>query len=97
MTAWPFADSPDTLIFTTQPVLDGAPVVDVHHDEDGDWQMLCGTTLNPADGRMVHIEHLVQMHPSLRDLSDLPLGWSATVCDDPGHHGWCRSPVAEDE
>ncbi|KQS69069.1 hypothetical protein ASG41_22280 [Modestobacter sp. Leaf380] len=72
MNAWPFPESPDTLIFTTQPILDGAPVVDVHHDDDGDWQVLCGTTLDPQDARMVHFGHLVEMHPGLVALADLP-------------------------
>ncbi|SDN47473.1 hypothetical protein SAMN05660199_00077 [Klenkia soli] len=95
MNPWPFPASPDTLIFTTQPILDGAPVVDVHHDGDGDWQVLCGTTLDLEDARMVHFGHLVEMHPGLVALADLPPGWSATVCGDPGDAGWCRS-VATD-
>jgi hypothetical protein len=91
MTDWLFAESPDTLVFTTQPVMDGGPIRDVHHDDDGDWQILCGTTLALDDARMVHLGHLVDMHPSLRDVADLPRGWSATACADSDHDGWCRS------
>jgi hypothetical protein len=39
MSDWSFADPSDTFVFTTQPVLDGAPVREVHHDQDGDWQV----------------------------------------------------------
>ena len=83
MSNWPFADSPDTGVFTTQPVLDGARVRDVYHDQDGDWQILCGTTLATEDARIVHFEHLVEMVPSLASLADLPSGWWAGQCDDP--------------
>jgi hypothetical protein len=93
MNDWPFADPSDTLVFTTQPVLDGAPVRDVYHDQDGDWQILCGTTVAPEDGRLVHFAHLVEMTPSLASLADLPRGWSAGLCADPGHDEWHRRPT----
>lgn len=51
---WPFADPTDTLAYTTNRVLnDGYPILLVSHDDDGDWQMLCGTTNDPADGLIV--------------------------------------------
>jgi hypothetical protein len=93
MSDWPFPDPADTLVFTTQPVLDGAPVRDVYHDQDGDWQFLCGTTLAVEDARMVHFAHLVEMVPSLAHMADLPRGWSAGQCDDPDHQEWHRSPT----
>ena len=64
-----------TGVFTTQPVLDGARVRDVHHDRDGDWQVLCGTTLAEEDPRIMHVPHLGEMDPSLASLADLPRGW----------------------
>jgi hypothetical protein len=93
MTDWPFADSPDTLVFTTQPALDGARVRDVHHDHDGDWQILCGTTLDTEDARLVHFAHLVEMLPSLTSLADLPRGWWAGRCGHPVHDEWHRRPT----
>lgn len=95
MDSWPFADSPDTGVFTTRPVLDGAPIKDVHHDQDGDWQILCGTTLDEEDGRIVGFAHLVDMHPSLTSLADLPRGWSAGQCDDPERDEWHRRPISK--
>ncbi len=91
MNDWPFADPPDTGVFTTQPVLDGAPVRDVFHDQDGDWQILCGTTLDTEEARIVHFAHLVEMVPPLASLADLPLGWWAGWCDD--HSDWHRRPT----
>jgi hypothetical protein len=93
MDDWPFPDPPDTGVFTTQPVLDGAPVRDVYHDEDGDWQVLCGTTLATQDARIVHLEHLVELVPALAELADLPRGWWAGPCEDPDHSGWHRRPA----
>jgi hypothetical protein len=90
MSNWPFADPPDTGVYTTQPVLDGAPVLDVHHDEDGDWQILCGTTIAVEDGRLVHFAHLVEMTPSLTLLADLPRGWWARWSDE--RNEWHRRP-----
>jgi len=80
MNDWPFADAPDTLVFTTQPVL------------DGDWQVLCGTTLAVEDARLVHFGHLVELTPSLASLADLPRGWSAARCTDAGPDEWHRHP-----
>ena len=90
MDDWPFADPPETGVVTTQPVLDGARVRDVHHDQDGDWQVLCGTTLATEDARIVHLAPLVELDPSLASLADLPRGWWAGRCD---HHRWHRRPT----
>jgi hypothetical protein len=92
MNNWPFADAPDLGVFTTQPVLDGAPVRDVYHDHDGGWQVLCGTTLDTEDARIVHFGHLVERIPSLASLADLPRGWWAGRCEDPDHDEWHRRP-----
>jgi hypothetical protein len=89
---WPFGDPPDTGVFTTQPVLDGARIEDVFHDQNGDWQFLCGTTTAAEDGRIVHLAHLVEEDPSIRGLADLPRGWRARRCDDADHYGWHRGP-----
>jgi hypothetical protein len=74
-------------------VLAGARVKDVYHDQDGDWQVLCGTTLATEDARLVHFAHLVEMLPSLTSLADLPRGWWAGRCDDPDHDEWHRRPT----
>ena len=74
MNDWPSADPPDTGVFTTRPVLDGAGVRDIHDDQDGGWQIFCGTTLDTEGARIVHVAHLVDMIPSLASLADLPRG-----------------------
>lgn len=91
MEAWPFAEPPNTGVYTTQAVMDGGPVRDVHHDDDGDWRFLCGTTSDPEDGRLVHLGHIIEMSPSLASLADLRRGWWAGRCDE--HEVWDRHPI----
>jgi hypothetical protein len=65
-------------VITTAAVLEGAPILLVSHDEDdGGWQFLCDTTNDPADGRIVHLTHLVRMDGTINEVADLPLGWLA--------------------
>lgn len=73
-----FDENPRLGILTTAAVLAGAPILMVSHDEDdGGWQFMCGTTNEPADGRIVHLEDIVAMDPTVGDVADLPLGWVA--------------------
>lgn len=78
-TGWPFLDAKNVAVFTTKQVLDGShPILRVTHDEDGAWQFLCGTTNAVKHGKIVALETIVSLHPSLTELADLPLGWKAT-------------------
>lgn len=78
MSSVTFAEDPLLGVVTTAPVLAGAPILMVSHDaDDGGWQFLCGTTNDPADGRVVCLEQIVAMDASLHEVSDLPLGWIA--------------------
>lgn len=91
MTTLGFKEDPRLGVITTAPVLAGAPIVMVSHDEDdGGWQFLCGTTNDPADGRIVHLEEIVAMDPSVAEVADLPLGWVAFRSAVGGD--WTREP-----
>jgi len=88
---WPFAEPIHTRVFTTGAVLRGSlPVLLVSHDEDGDWQFLCGTTDNPADCVVVCLGCAYDKDNSIGQLADLPLGWRAwrDTLTDP----WKREP-----
>jgi hypothetical protein len=76
---WPFSDPPNVTTITTRQVLDeGYPILVVTHDEDdGGWQVLCGTTNDPKDGRVVGLDCMYERDPSIGELADLPLGWKA--------------------
>jgi hypothetical protein len=78
VTDWPFADQPNTASITTRQVLEGAPILLVTHDaDDGGWQFLCGTTDDPADGRIVGLGGIYKRDASVGELADLPEGWRA--------------------
>lgn len=73
-----FDEDPRLGVLTTAAVLAGAPVLMVSHDaDDGGWQFLCGTTNDPADGRIVHLEEIVAMDPTVTEVADMPPGWVA--------------------
>ncbi len=93
-TAWPFNEGKNRAMFTTKQVIEeGHPILLVTHDEDGDWQFLCGTTDDLADARVVSLGSVVESHPSVGKLADLPLGWRAER-NDPGD-SWRRIPINE--
>ena len=75
---WPFADSPNAATITTVRVIEDAfPILLVSHDDDGDWQVLCGTTNESGDGRILCLGCAFDRDRSIGQLADLPLGWRA--------------------
>src|ERR1700760_4903149 len=78
ITDWPFEDPPNVAAISTRPVIEeGHPVLLVTHDEDGDWQILCGTTNETADGCVVCLGCAFERDRSIGELADLPRGWRA--------------------
>lgn len=56
---WPFADPTNTAaIITTRVLHEGYPILQVTHDDDGDWQILCGTTNDPKHGPVAPLADL---------------------------------------
>ena len=75
---WRFQEGRNRAVLTTKHVLDGThPILLVSHDEESDWQFLCGTTNRPEDGRVVSLANVVEQHPAVVELVDLPVGWKA--------------------
>ncbi|QEH37566.1 hypothetical protein OJF2_61570 [Aquisphaera giovannonii] len=74
---WPFQAGKNVAYFTTRHVLAGAAVLLVSHDEEGDWQFLCGTTNDPSDGALVCLGDMLARDSSLAEVADLPEGWMA--------------------
>jgi len=75
---WPFDFPIEQMAITTRYVMDGShPVTAVLHDEENDWQILCGTTNNPDDGMVVCMGCLYSKFPFLADFKDLKPGWEA--------------------
>lgn len=75
---WPFNEGKNRAAFTTRPVIEGAqPISLVVHSEDDDWQFLCETTTKTEDGKLVRLETIFEMDPSVGSIADLPRGWQA--------------------
>ena len=75
---WPFQAAVNTLTYCTVKVAsDGFPVLQVSHDEDGDWQFIDATTEEPGECALLCFGCIYQRDASLAALSDLPRGWTA--------------------
>lgn len=47
---WPFEEPINHVAFTTKKVAhEGYPILLITHDEDGNWQFVCGTANGPKD------------------------------------------------
>ena len=69
-----FTDPPNTQAFICRHVAAGQPVLYVSHDEDGDWQFLCGRIHDFARGErpmLVCLEDAVRLDPGLNALAGL--------------------------
>ena len=77
--SWPFNLRVETGVFTTRQVLEGLePIREVYHDPDGDWQFLCGTTLDTADLKLVCLGCMVERDLTIGELAEMPPCWCAT-------------------
>jgi hypothetical protein len=88
---WPFPVSPDALVLTTKAIaFDGAPVIGVVHDEEGEWQFLDDPAVDMKDLTIVHLAHVMARRPELGVLGDLSMGFEAWL-DGQGH--WQRDAL----
>jgi Domain of unknown function (DUF4262) len=87
--SWPFHEGKNCPCFTTRRVIEGSPVLLVSHDEEGDWQFLCGTTSDSADGALVSLGSMLVRDSTLSEVAGMPEGWMA----ERAHAGakWVRS------
>lgn len=77
--SWPFTFPKSQLVSTTRQVLEeNLPITFVCHDEEDDWQFTCGTTDETDDARLVTLEQIVELDPTVRQLADLPRSWEAS-------------------
>lgn len=75
---WPFDQGPNVACITCRSVLDGAPVLIVtHYDDDDSWAFLDGQAHDPSAALLVAMKTIVERHPSIVEIADLPPGWTA--------------------
>jgi len=79
MQNWPFDDPTNLAVFSIrQIVFSRQPILHVTHDSnDGSWQFLGADTPSESDAVIVGLEEIVKLDPSIKDLSDLQVGWEA--------------------
>lgn len=72
-------------VFTSKEVLDGAPILFVYHNEDGDWQFHSSNNPHVEDAKLVSLETITKMDPSINDIHFLQYGgqaWRKSIADD---------------
>ena len=79
MAEWLFDQAPNVAAVTSDRVLDGAAVcLVVHYSDDASWAFLDGGTFDVARGKLIGMGEVLGIDPSLREVADLPPGWTAT-------------------
>lgn len=75
---WPFNDPINATTYCTAKVArEHFPVLQVSHDWDGDWQFLDATTEQPEECVILCFGCVFEKDPTLSQIADLPVGWSA--------------------
>lgn len=76
-TDFKFYEERNTATFTTQQVLNGESILYVYHNTDGDWQFHSSDNPSTEDGKIVCLEQIVKIDPSVNNVYHLQYGWSA--------------------
>ena len=93
MESWPFEDPENVWTMTVQQITHGGqPILRVCHAENGMWQFLTGRDpVRRADAMLVSIRKVYTIDPSIAEVADLPMGWTAERSA-PGQP-WQRKPA----
>jgi hypothetical protein len=97
---WPFSDPTNVAVFTVADIVGGrAPILLVsHEEEDGGWQFLTGDDLPPQEHwKLVGLSTIVAIDPSVKELADLPLGYSASRASSTDAWQRWKNPAVENE
>ncbi|HVU99127.1 MAG TPA: hypothetical protein VHE34_28085 [Puia sp.] len=77
-----FKENLNTAVFTSDYVLSGSsPIVYIAHHEDGSWEFWSKETISESDVRVVSLQQIIAIDPSVLEVADLPLQFAA-VRDD---------------
>ena len=76
---WPFDQPQNCGAVTMRQVIEKKePILLVSHDaDDHGWQFIGSSDASVADGKLVCLEEIVAMDPSVLEVADLPPGWQA--------------------
>jgi hypothetical protein len=76
--AWPFADAVNTTAFASVQVLDGAPILLVFRDHDGEWQFLHGPATEQDECCLICLGCAYDRDRGVGILAGLEPGWMAS-------------------
>ena len=76
-TDFKFLEERNLGVYTTSDVLNGAPILYIYHDEDGDWQFHSTADPDLNKSMLVSLETLVKIDETLNDIYYLNFGESA--------------------
>lgn len=76
-TEFKFLEERNLGVYTTKEVLEGSPIRFVYHNEDGDWQFHSEAEPNTDHAKLVCLEDLVKLDPTLNEIYYLNFGESA--------------------
>lgn len=73
--SYTFNESEDTYCFTCNHVIkQNEAILYVSHDDDGDWQFLCGRNSHTdQDGYIISLKEATMIDQTLNAISDMPL------------------------
>lgn len=79
MDNWPFDQPRNCASFTTRQVLERIePIVKVSQDEDDHgWQFIGSSEVKMVDARLVALQQIVRLDPTVLEVADLEPGWQA--------------------
>ncbi len=64
-------------VYTTKQAFNGAPILYVYHNEDGDWQFHTSMEPDLAESMLVCLEEITKLDESLNEIYYLEYGWRA--------------------
>jgi len=74
-----FLNGPNTAVFTTKYILEKKTIISYvfHYEEDGAWQFSSNEDCNNDDYRIISLEEMIDIDPTILNIADLPLGFFA--------------------
>lgn len=96
--AWPFDQPRNCGVITMRQVVEGSePILLVTHDlDDHGWQFIGTSDAATEDGRVVCLEDIVGLDPTILEVADLPPGHRAIREYVGGPWTRCESPPDEE-
>jgi hypothetical protein len=79
MSSWPFKQPRNVAVFTTHDVVEGGQWIQTvfHNDDDGAWQFFSESGPQGGEPKVVSLESIYKLDPSVGELANLPEGWLA--------------------